>query len=692
MFLNRPFCCLLFFSSSIAFAQEFANLDTIKTTALDEIVITATRTEKQLASIPLPTSIISSIEISKAGITKLNEILTEQTGLITIPDFGGGEGIQVQGLDAAYTLILIDGVPLVGRSAGTLDLSRISVGNIDRIEIVKGASSSLYGSEALAGVINIITKRPKKDSVSGNASFRYATFNTQDANANLVWKKKKLSGSLFANYFSTDGYDLDKSTKLKTIEPYHNTTFQPKLYYAFSSKLNIALGSRFYHQKQEYKATVENEDYQGKSSIDEWNGQVKAEHKWSGKIYSEYEIYLTNYKAKEYLNHSSNNELLEESYYSQWLFRPEIRTTFSIKDNKLTTGIGVNQETLNRTYFENKATFNSQYFYTQYDYNPTKKWNLLAGFRYDNHNQYQSQFSPKIATNYKISNSLIIKSSIGYGFKAPDFRQLYFDFTNPTIGYTVLGYNVIEDKLKELETQGQLLYKTEDINYSNSLKPESSINFNLGSTYQKNKIKIDINTFYNSISNLIDTRVVAQKTNGQNVFSYFNITEIFTYGLELNSTYKFNNEFKIAVGYQYLIAKDKDVVTNIANSEVYARDPETLQSFQIKKTDYFGLFNRSKHTANVKIYYTIPNCKTAISLRVFYRSKYGLFDTNNNQILDKYDEFVNGYCLTNLSVTKKIASKYDFQIGANNLFNFTNAKEISNISGRQIFGKIQFNF
>ena len=77
--------------------------------------------------------------------------------MITVPDFGGGEGIQMQGLDAQYVLILIDGVPLVGRSAGTLDLNRISVGNIKQIEVVKGASSSLYGSDALGGVINIIT-------------------------------------------------------------------------------------------------------------------------------------------------------------------------------------------------------------------------------------------------------------------------------------------------------------------------------------------------------------------------------------------------------------------------------------------------------------------------------------------------------------------------------------------------------
>ena len=691
MFLNKLICCFWGISSATVFSQEFTIHDTITTTALNEVVVTATRTERQLSTLPLPTSIISSSDISKAGITKLNEILAEQTGLITIPDYGGKEGIQVQGLDAAYTLILIDGIPLIGRSAGTLDLSRISVGNIDHVKIVKGASSSLYGSDALAGVINIITKKPNEDSVSGNLSYRYATFNTQDTNANIAWKKNKFSGSVFANYFSTDGYDLDQSTKQKTMEQYHNSTIQPKLYYAFSSKLNLMIGTRFYHQLQDNKAIVENIDYTGKSKLAEWNGQIKVEYKWNKKTYSEYEIYTSNYNTKEHLKNLLNNELFDASFYNQWQFRPEIRTTFSIKNNKLTTGIGINKETLERTYFDSTVTFNSQYLFAQYDYNPTKNWNVLVGFRYDNHEQYQSQFSPKIAVNYKISNSISLKTSMGYGFKAPDFRQLYFDFTNPTIGYTVLGYNVTENKLNELETQGQLLYRIKGVNFFNPLKPESSININFGTFYQKEKLKIEVNTFYNAISNLIDTKVIAQKNNGQNVFSYFNIDEIYTYGVEFNSTYKFTNNLKMSFGYQFLTAKDKSVIKAIDNDEVYARNPETLQSFLIKKSAYFGLFNRSKHTANLKIQYTLPKSATNINLRVFYRDKYGLLDTNNNQILDKYDDFVNGYFIANLSLSKTFYTKFNLQIGANNLFHFTNPKEISNIPGRQIFGKIQFN-
>ena len=125
---------------------------------LKEVVITGTRTLKSLQQVPIPITRITAEEIKKKGLVRLNEVLSEQTGM-TILDDPHGQGIQIQGFDPAYTLILIDGLPLIGRSTGILELSRITTNNIDRIEIVKGPTSSLYGSEAMAGVVNIITDR-----------------------------------------------------------------------------------------------------------------------------------------------------------------------------------------------------------------------------------------------------------------------------------------------------------------------------------------------------------------------------------------------------------------------------------------------------------------------------------------------------------------------------------------------------
>ena len=682
------FSALLF--CQISLSQEMKKDSIHANELLEVMVVTGTRTERILSTLPLPMTIITSEQIIKTGVTRLNEILNEQTGIILIPDESGFEGIQMQGLDAAYTMILIDGVPLVGRSSGVLDLSRVSVGNIERIEIVKGASSALYGSEAMGGVINIITKEPKKEMFSGTLSYRYAKFNTNDMNANVLWKKKRFSADLFTNFYSSNGYDLDESTPQKNVEKFYNYTIHPKLYYDFSENLKLIVSNRFYNQKMNNAAIIDSENYKGDAKENEWNSQIKLDHKWNSKFYSEYELYATNYKNNSFLN-DENNLLYDKTFYNQWLFRPEARTTFAINNNKLTAGIGLNYETLDRTYFDENVKFNSQYVFVQYDYNPIEKWNILVGFRYDNHSDYASQLSPKLAVNYKINDNFSLKGSVGYGYKAPDFRQLYFDFTNPSVGYTVLGYNVAEDRLKELESQDQIVNRVAGISFENPLEAESAVNFNFGTYFKKNKLKIEVNAFYNSITNLIDTQVVASKKSGQNVFSYTNISEIFTYGFEYNSIYTFTKDFSLLLGYQYLIAKDKSVVDDFS-SHKFVRPLGSLETIEIKKSDYFGLLNRSKHTANIKVLYTVPKIKTDINLRVFYRSKYGLFDTNGNQVLDVYDEFVDGYFLTNLSITKHIEDKLMLQLGANNLFDFTNPNQVGNLLGRQIFARIQYDF
>jgi outer membrane receptor for ferrienterochelin and colicins len=117
---------------------------------LEALVVTATRNERTMGLLPMPVSLIPQSQIKTMGSLRLNDVLTEQTGLLVVPQINAqGNGIQLQGFNPDYTLILIDGEPIIGRYTGSLELSRIAVGNIKQIEIVKGPSSSLYGSDAL---------------------------------------------------------------------------------------------------------------------------------------------------------------------------------------------------------------------------------------------------------------------------------------------------------------------------------------------------------------------------------------------------------------------------------------------------------------------------------------------------------------------------------------------------------------
>lgn len=694
MILNKNYFCIYFliFFVSIGFTQEKVNIpsDSISTDVLDPVFLTATRTSRKSSTLPIPIQIITESEIKSSNSLRLNDILNEQTGLITTTDFGGGEGIQIQGLDPEYTLILIDGAPIIGRLSGTLDLKRFSLGNIKQIDVVKGASSSLYGSAALAGVINIITKLPK-DGFSGDLNYRFSTYNTNDVAVSLNYKKNKVGINAYFNRLNSDGYNLSDSEVLNTVEPFTNYTFSTKLTYDFTPKTDLFLSTRYYNQNQDFIAS---ETLSGKSYVREWNTHLKINHIYNldWKIY--FEFYTSKYKADEFLD-DSNGSRFSEGFYDQLLIKPEIRVKYSTSSRaEFIAGVGFNHETLDRSYFTMNPIFNSPYIFIQHDSKPTENLNIIIGARFDSHNEYKSQFSPKLAFRHQFNNQFSVSGSLGYGFKAPDFRQLYFDFTNTTIGYTVLGYNAVSTAIPILQQQGQIANLIIPVSeFENELKPESSVAVNIGADYDLNQnLKFEFNFFRNSIKNLIDTQVIANKTNGQNVFSYFNINQVYTQGLELNMYCKLGNSFKLSSGYQLLYAFDKAAKNSFENGEVFARENPSSPSFELSKSDYFGLFNRSRHMANLKINYTNPISNIDSSLRIKYRSKYGLLDSNGNGYLDSYDSFVNSYVVVDLGVNKKMNDNYYIGAGIDNLLNFTDTQNITNISGRIIYAKLNIQF
>ncbi len=697
MSLNKNIFILFFIFSGVSFSQEDGRIkDTLNTKNLEEVLITATRTERQLSSLPLPAIVISKEQILSSNLLRLSDVINEQTGLITVADVGGGQGLQLQGMDSAYTLVMIDGTPVIGRLGGTLDLNRITVANIKQIEIVKGASSSLYGSQAMGGVLNIITESPSDD-FNANLNYRFGTFNTNDISLDLGYKDDKIAINGSVNRYSTDGYDLDDVSIARTLMPYENYTFQAKVKYDFTSRTSLTLSTRLFTQNQKLNTVVYDELLFGDGKINEWNSTLKLEHKISKNwdIYGE--IYATEYQTKSATN-NSDGSIFSQDYFNQNFLRPEIRTHFEPNNkHSLIFGAGLTHETLDRTYFNDSPEFNAPYVFAQYDINPTKRLNIIAGARFDAHNKYTSQFSPKLAVRYEISNSFSVKSSIGYGYKAPDFRQLYFNFTNPSVGYTVLGHNLVKSELASLESQGELFSINVPVSeYENDLKPESSVNFNFGIDYKlNNQLKFNLNLFRNNISNLIDTQVIASKTNGQNVFSYYNASKVYTEGIEFSAFYKPINNLQISGGYQFLYAKDKDVERDYSEGNV---EIDQFPGRPLKKSQYFGLPNRSRHMANLKIYYKNKEYNFDANIRGTYRSKYGLVDTNNNLSIDNFDEFVQGYSLWNLAINKNIYKNFQLGAGIENLFDFTDVREnepdiifINTIPGRIFYVKLNIN-
>lgn len=515
MFLNRVFVVILILINTMVFGQEKkVKKDSVKVNELDEVIITATRTIRQLSSLPMPVTLISKKQIQQAGTTRLSNILLEQTGINFVTDQSGFTGVQMQGLSAEYTMILIDGVPLVGRSSGNLDLNRITVNNIKQIEIVKGPSSSLYGSEALGGVINIITEKPKKNTLKGGVGYfvRAGSKNELDINTNFIYKKEKFGFVGGFNLNSSGGFDLSPETAFKTTQAYQNYTGNLQLTYDFPNAFNLLVSQRYFKEEQ----TTDNIQ-------SDWNSNIELRHKLNVKWNLNYTFYATKFKTESVFNG-------DISLFNQTLIRPEIRATTNFENSTLNAGIGINFDDLDRTFFDKKETFNSKYVFVQYDFHPIEKMNTVVGARFDAHNKYKSAFSPKISSTYKINDWLKAKASIGYGFKAPDFRQLFFNFNNSAGGYVVLGTRTLHE-LYGNEPNVSVLDK--------DLNPENSIGYNFGFELKPmSNLKININLFRNDINDLINTVALSGGLPGLNpttsVFYYENRDQVFTQGIELD--------------------------------------------------------------------------------------------------------------------------------------------------------------
>lgn len=171
----------------------------------------------------------------------IGDLLKEQNGIALSSNVR--TGVQIMGLSADYTQILIDGQPMIGRVAGVLDLSRISVGNIERVEIVKGPMSSLYGSEALAGVINIITKKPEigfKGSLFGQIIQKGA----QEYRAELQYGSEKFDFSTFLNYKNSLPFTLEQSNKVYPYQGFTDYTVHTKMKWFAHNNLKIGADFR----------------------------------------------------------------------------------------------------------------------------------------------------------------------------------------------------------------------------------------------------------------------------------------------------------------------------------------------------------------------------------------------------------------------------------------------------------------
>lgn len=657
-----------------------------KSAQLGEVVVSATRTERSVEDLPMPVTVLTTEKIQETGGVRLSEILREQTGLQVSSDHGAG--LQMQGLDSDYILILLDGEPLIGRTAGTFDLDRISVSNIDRIEILRGPSSAIYGSEAMAGVVNIITKSSSEKSKI-DFSLRQRSFNTWNPALEIGLANKKWNTDLFIDHYKTDGFDLSPETVGQTQNPYQASTAQVKISGEIFPKLSLSLFGRGYLENSDgllqsgvsadpQVLTLENER---KDSNLNPTLRFKPHENWLFTLRTMTSWFSTLSDSR----FQSSGEPFDFQDFSQFYHRSELQTDYQISANQLLTlGMGQLTETVEATRYDDNNRFDAGYFFLQHQWDPGQKINLVSGLRADFHSQYGQRLSPKISGQYRISENLSWQGSLGAGFKAPDFRQLLLNFNNAASGYYVFGSTLAEEGIGRLQEQGliaQILLNPQNLG---DLKAETSWAINTGFRWQANQnASLQVNAFRNNIDNLIETAPIAQLVTGQNAFSYFNVRSVITQGLEVDAQIQLSEKLGLSAGYALLDTRDQEVVERIENGEVFKRNDQN-QTRKVTRADYGGLFNRSRHSGNIKLNYREQFTGTDWSLRAIYRGKFGFADRNGNLILDDEREYADGWISLNLSVSKTLKNGIFLEAGGTNLLN-TDTPAQPNNPGRVLF-------
>lgn len=575
--------------------------------SFDEVVVTATRTENDVKKVPASTQVITQEDIKRGGATSVRNALSMYANIFQKSKVrGGGHDIIIRGMETKHSLVMVNGRRISNEAdanglGNAMSLDRININDVEKIEIVRGPSSALYGSEAMGGVLNIITKPSKEQTLltglehtSEDTSHwwhadtgRIGNFSmTLDARFNKINRSmldtatesdpygtaQTYNASL--NYYVNDhsyvnAYMDYYSQHLKTdmgtpaMKPITLTTSSGKMSLSGQAMLE-GTGSKAFKQKNygiSWNGKTDKNDWQIQAYMSKFNWSTTSSTKVLGSIPPAGMEGMFNYllqKKNTYdFNHDEHNMWAIEGRDSLRV-NDHHRVTFGaeyVKDKVAGTGLGSNGDGVHsitengKTKSSSEKTLSSYAAYLQ-DEIEYGKWFIVPAIRYDHHSAYGSHTSPKIGVTYNATDHFRIKANYGDGFKAPSVSQLYYDL--------------------DMEMgRGNWVHLTGNTN----LKPEKSKSWDLGVEVEFGKGYGSLTYFDNDVDNLIASIPKGKDSNGHKLHRYENVNKARIKGLENTLGYRFNDTLEFKVTSTLLDAKDtsagKDLTQRARLSQIY---------------------------------------------------------------------------------------------------------------------------
>jgi outer membrane receptor for ferrienterochelin and colicins len=533
----------------VAQASEASSLPKATPDSVDyETVITGSRSSRLVGEGATPAEVIRRSEIEAVGAENLSTALDDHPGLDVSRTFAGA-GLRIQGLDPQYVLILVDGERITGRVNGTVDLSRFVTDDIERVEILRGPSGALWGSDALGGVVNIITRRAKRRFES-DAHVRYGfgssanPMHAFDANAKVATRLGGFNVKLTGGIHRANPFDLDPRDRATTGNGYTQYDVSGRGSYRFGSGTELAFKAEYLRRDQNgIDVTPTNALLLRANSTETFLTSLSSDILLSTtgtlRALVAYSLF-----RDQFLIDQRGSTTLDE-YNENWQHLGQAQLVYNQRfgeHHTLTVGAEAFYERnlsarLNRGFADRVRS--GAFIQDEWLIVKAPLVMLTPAIRIDGDTAFGAMPTPKIAFRVDPVAKLSLRLSYGWGYRAPSFQELYLQFNNASVGYTVQG--------------------------NPGLRPEISQALNAGLEYTPAKwFTASLNFYRNDLENLIGPRATtasgeeAAASGIATIYTYTNISHARTQGLESLLTFRPIDRMAITAGYTLLDAMDLD--------------------------------------------------------------------------------------------------------------------------------------
>ena len=506
---------------------------------LNQVIVTATRTPKLLSEAPVLTQVISASDIQKLDVTNVEELLTQELPGV---EFSYSMNMQVNmnmaGFAGQSVLFLVDGERLAGETNDNIDFERLVTANVDRIEIVKGASSALYGSSANGGVINIITRDVSKlPAWSLDLFGRVGSHQENRYGLDFGLHRGRFANTLNVLHNGIDCFRVcnrDNASIPLRIDyvPGQNTwNVRDRMVLQVSDRMRLT-GRLGYYRREMIRNTTESEhtryfDYTAGLRAD-WDATDKDHVELSysfdqydkSRYYVPSELAVSDLDVREYSN-------VQNSVRGIW--------NHDFEQGVMTWGADFMYD-----YLQNTKLADADYHqssadaFVQYDWNLSRQWEIIGALRYDYFEiGKQSQLTPKLSVAWH-QRRFNLRGGYGMGFRAPTLKELYYNFEAMS-GWIIEG--------------------------NPDLTPEHSHNFNISADYSLHHFNFTLMGYYNHITVRIMTGVPQGETDGAHL-PYINLPEADVSGGEAVAQARWNNGIGAKLSYCYTFEHKPDQAPN----------------------------------------------------------------------------------------------------------------------------------